>query len=98
MTRLRFSPQALRDLVEIGAYIEQDSPTYAARFILRLEEHCDLVARRPLIGRVRDEVRPGLRSIRYNRYAIFYRLIEDGIEIVRVIHNARDLEQAMREI
>jgi toxin ParE1/3/4 len=97
MARLRFSNKAQRDLTGIADYIAQDSPHHAARFILRLEEHCRLLANRPLIGRTRDEVRPGLRSVRFGRYVIFYRPAEDGAEIVRVIHSARDLGRAMRE-
>lgn len=96
MARLRFSAHAQADLNDIGDYIAQDSPEHAARFVARIEQHCQLIASRPLIGRARDEVRPGLRSISYGRYVIFYRPIEDGAEIVRVIHAARDLARAVR--
>jgi toxin ParE1/3/4 len=97
MGHLRFSRQALQDLVEIGDYIAQDSPANAARFVMRLEQHCELLASRPLIGRARNEVRPGLRSIKYNRYVIFYHITEEDVEIVRVLHNARDLDKAMKD-
>jgi toxin ParE1/3/4 len=97
MAQLRFSSTAQRDLTSIADYIAQGSPHHAARFILRLEEHCQLLANRPLMGRARDEVRLGLRSVRFGRYVIFYRPAEDGAEIVRVIHSARDLDRAMQE-
>lgn len=45
----------------------------------------------PGIGRRRDDLAPGLRSISYANYLIFYRPIDDGIEIVRVLHGSRDL-------
>ena len=95
MGLLRFSAQAHLDLVEIGDYIAQDSAETAARFVRRLEDHCTLLSNRPLMGRPRDEIRPGLRSVRYGRYAIFYRAIEGGVEIARVIHSARDLDTAL---
>ena len=97
MALLRFSPQSLKDLGDIGDYIANDSPESAARFVEGLQEHCMLVAARPLIGRVRNEVRPGLRSVLYGRYLIFYRSIQDGAEIVRVIHSARDVRRAIAE-
>ena len=40
---------------------------------------------------------PGLRSLAYGRYVIFYRAIEDGAEIARVLHGARDLRRIMRD-
>jgi toxin ParE1/3/4 len=44
----------------------------------------------PLIGRQREELSPRLRSFPVSRYIIFYRPMENGIEIVRVLHGARD--------
>jgi plasmid stabilization system protein ParE len=48
MAQLRFTESAERDLVDIGNFIARDSPASAARFIARLEEHCDLLAAHPL--------------------------------------------------
>jgi toxin ParE1/3/4 len=93
---LRFSEQAERDLVEIGNFIARDNPANATRFIARLEDHCNLLARHPLIGRVRHDLLPGLRSLPFGRYIIFYRLMDGVVEIVRVFHAARDLRRALR--
>lgn len=98
MARLRFAFHAERDLVEIGDFIARDSPPNAARFIAQLEEFCRFLASRPLAGRVRDELSTGLRSFTYGRYVIFYRVIDDGVEIVRVLHGARDLRRAIGEV
>ena len=81
MTPPRFSPQSQRDLNDIGDYIAKDSPQNAARFVARLEQHCELIAQQPLIGRIRDEVRPGLRSFGFGRYVIFYRPIAESAEL-----------------
>jgi toxin ParE1/3/4 len=43
------------------------------------------------MGRVRDELVPSLRSFPVGKYVIFYRPIENGIEIARILHGARDL-------
>jgi toxin ParE1/3/4 len=71
VARLRFTESAERDLVEVGNFIARDNPANAARFVERLEEHCELLASRPLIGRARNELVPGLRSLPFGRYVIF---------------------------
>jgi len=48
------------------------------------------------MGRTRDELVPGLRSLPFGRYVIFYRALDDGSEIVRVLHGARDLRRALQ--
>jgi len=48
------------------------------------------------MGRLRDELADGLRSFPVGRYVIFYRPIPKGIEIVRVLHGARDLDAIFR--
>jgi toxin ParE1/3/4 len=45
----------------------------------------------PVIGRTREELSHGLRSFPFGRYVIFYRLNEYGVEIVRVLHGARNI-------
>ena len=96
MPVLRFADRAQHDLDEIGTYIERNDPTNASRFVDRLEAHCRLLSRHLLLGRSRSEFRPGLRSFPFGRYLIFYRPIDDGVEIVRVLHGARDLRRVLR--
>ena len=96
MAQLRFSERAEQDLVEIGDFIARDNPIAAAEFVARLEQRCSFWASHPLAGRARGELLPGLRSLAYGRYVIFYQAIEDGAEIVRVLHGARDLGRALR--
>ena len=49
------------------------------------------LASNPGMGRVRNELMEGIRSFAVGRYVIFYRSIPKGIEIVRVLHGARDV-------
>ena len=50
-----------------------------------------ILAEQPLLGRSREELAPGMRSFPLGRYVIFYEVLRDGIEIVRVLHGSRDL-------
>lgn len=43
------------------------------------------------MGRKRDELVPNLRSFPVGNYLIFYRPINQGIEVLRVLHGARDI-------
>ena len=89
--RVRFFPEARADLHQIWDYIAEDDVEAATRLVDLVEEKCTLLARSPDIGRVRDELAPGLRSFPVGRYAIFYRRAKGGIEIVRVLSGWRDI-------
>lgn len=92
MPRLLKRPEAENDLEEIWWYIAQDSPNNADRFLDRIQERCSSLADFPQIGTPRDEIKKGLRSQTIGNYLIFYFPLEEGIDIVRVLHGSRDLE------
>jgi toxin ParE1/3/4 len=58
----------------------------------RIEGLGQLLAQHPHLERRREELAAGLRSFPMGRYLVFYRPIEDGIEIVRVLHASRDID------
>lgn len=89
--RVRFLPAARADLHQIWDYIADDDVEAAMRLVDLVEEKCALLARAPDIGRVRDELAPGLRSFPIGKYVIFYRRAKGGIEIVRVLSGWRDI-------
>ena len=92
MTPLRISPRASEDLLEIWSYIADDSEANADGFIDKIYETMELLARQPGFGRRRDELALGIQSFLVGRYIIFYRVVAGAIEIVRVLHGARDIE------
>lgn len=92
MPRLLIRPEAENDLDEIWWYIAQDSPNNADKFLDRIQGSCLSLADFPQIGTNRDEIISGLRSQPVGHYLIFYFQLEDGIEIVRVLHGSRDIK------
>jgi toxin ParE1/3/4 len=56
----------------------------------RIGRRFDLLADNPGMGLARDDLRPGLRRFTHARYLIYYRPIRGGIEVVRLVHGARD--------
>ena len=84
-------PRAKSDLVEIWDYIAEDSEARADSFLDRIDKKFWILAQRPAIGRLRDELAESLRSFPVGRYIIFYIPLSNGVEIVRVLHSARDM-------
>ncbi len=85
-------PEAEQDLVDIYLHISRDNPTAAEKLVRTIDAKCERLARSPMIGRARPELRPDLRSFPFGAYLILYRAIDDGVEIVRVVHAARNLD------
>lgn len=79
------------DLVDIWVYIAQDSPAAADRVLDNIDGKCRLLADNPLLGPARPDIASGLRYFPVGSYLILYREIVGGIEVVRVVHGARNL-------
>jgi toxin ParE1/3/4 len=56
-----------------------------------IESTLKIIASGPGMGRKVEELAQNLRSFPMGSYLIFYRPIEDGIELIRVLHSARDI-------
>ena len=91
MANLVISPEAEQDLVDIWLYIAEDQPINADCFLERLEEYAERVAEFNDMGIDRPELASNLKSFPVDRYILFYRQIENGIELVRVLHSSRDI-------
>ena len=96
MPRIVRTPEADRDLWEIVLYIAAEHEQAAYRLIDTIDEKLDMLAQFPHAGVERPELLKDLRSFPVGRYLIFYRPIEDGIEVLRVLHGARDLRRLFR--
>ena len=95
MTRILKTPKAEADLDDIWLFIARDSITNADGFLDKLLETCSLLASHPLIGSDKNYLANKLRSFPVDKYCIFYFPLEDGIEIVRVLHSARDIQNLL---
>lgn len=91
MPRLVILPAAWADLIEIGDFIAQENPARALSFISEIEAKMRHAADRPESYPARDDVREGLRAARHGRYLIFFATIGTDVQIVRVLHGAREL-------
>jgi toxin ParE1/3/4 len=90
-------PRALRDIVEIAVFIAEESVEASDRFLEAVELTFRALARMPRVGarcRFRNPRFAAVRMWRvrgFENYLIFYRPRQDGIEVLRLIHGARDI-------
>ncbi|MFB2921011.1 MULTISPECIES: type II toxin-antitoxin system RelE/ParE family toxin [Aerosakkonema] len=90
-------PLAEQDLLDIWEFIAEDSLDRADEFLDRLEGKLQTLALNPGMGRRREELLTGLRSFPSDNYIVFYRKIEDGIDVIRILHGSRDFEAIFRQ-
>jgi toxin ParE1/3/4 len=86
-------PAFVDDLTEAYAFLAHRSPTAADRLLDQVEAAVELLSHYPDLGHPREDLRPGLRSLRVRpfQHLLFYRRAADEIVLLRLIHGARDL-------
>ena len=95
MRGIRIARRAEADLANASEYLdgETGNPEFGNRLVLDLERVMYLIAENPWMGRARSDLRKGLRGFPHGSHTIFWRLHDEYIEIVRVLHQRQDAEQ-----
>jgi toxin ParE1/3/4 len=98
----RILPAADRDLDDQAAYLTSEASLEAAlRFYDAASSTFAKLADMAGIGERWPSTNPRLTDIRvwridhFDKHLIFYRPVDDGIEIVRIIHAARDIDAVL---
>lgn len=97
MKTVVFNPMAQEDLKEIVAHIATDNPVAASNVRNDILDTAESLGHHPGLG-----IRPrfsaprfvGIRFLpasQYHPYLLFYRELPDEVEILRVLHGARNL-------
>ncbi|AFY95562.1 type II toxin-antitoxin system RelE/ParE family toxin [Chamaesiphon minutus] len=92
MMRCSIAPSALRDLDDISDYFLERNINAGEQFLQEFTKKCRNLATFPAMGRSYSHIRFDLRGIPLQSHIILYRLIDDGLEIVRVVNARQDLE------
>ena len=97
--RVRFRPSARRDLLAIHDYLAKVAGVKTAgRYIDRIERACHALATFPERGTLHDDIRQGVRAIGFERRAtIAFRVLADGVQIVRILYGGRDIRAALAD-
>lgn len=91
MAVVRQTSKAAKDLIDIAVFVAADDPRAADQLLDIFDAKCRMLVGQPELGVLRKDLAPGLRFLPVGNYLIFYRVIPDGIEVIRVLHGARDL-------
>ena len=86
MIEPRLTEQAEADLDDLWAYIAANNPDAADRMVDAVLEASRVHVRFPGMGQNRDDLRPGLRCFVVSPYVVFYRPVEETIEVLRILH------------
>jgi toxin ParE1/3/4 len=91
MRELVKRPRARQDLKDIWRYgFETWGETQADHYLAELDAGMALLREHPALGKARDELRPGYRSLQINEHLVYYLVTPSVIRIVRVLHVRMD--------
>jgi len=92
MARVVWSSVARDDLKALVAFIKADSPGYAQTFGLHIQQRVEQLHHFPESGRkIPEDKRGTYRELIVGNYRVVYRVDEDTVTIVTLIHGARML-------
>ena len=97
MKRYRLTALAQADIDSAWFYIAKDRPSAADRFVERLRRHFELLAENPLVGEGREDLGDSVRQSTVGNYVVLYRSADGRVQIVRVVHGARDVFAEFRK-
>jgi toxin ParE1/3/4 len=92
MAQVRRTATSKSDLSTIADFIAADNPLAAERWLDEVGRTLSVIATHPHIGERVDHLAPGIRRHSFGQYLLFYRPIDGGIELRRVLHGARNIE------
>ena len=103
--RILKKPQVERDLIDHFSYIARDKIEPAKRFLHVAEKSFNDLAKNQDLGHSWQSPLPQLAGIRvypmpspFRNYLVFYRPIEEGIEVLTVLHGARHLQAILERL
>jgi len=94
---------AKRDVAKQWDYLRERNPDAAERYVAAVQAMFERLLATPGMGPLREYGNPTLSGMRmksvadFNKYLIFYRPVDDGIEIIRVLHSARNIAAILRK-
>lgn len=88
--KLRYARRARNDIDGIYEFVGQHDKRAASAIVRRIRSASELLAKYPGLGRPTDMAGVRLFPLVPFRYLIYYRAVEDTLEIIHVRHGRRD--------
>lgn len=94
MAEFSLRPKAIADLEGIWEYtVDTWGEEQAERYVRLINESFREIADNPSLGRPCDAIRNGYRKRGVSRHVIFYRTIDGGVDVVRILHERMDVDR-----
>jgi len=85
--------KAVADLEEIWLYtVKNWSVTQADRYYNLIFDEIGFICKHPSAGKSMEHIRKGYRASKVKSHLIFYRIINDTIEVIRILHERMDID------
>jgi len=92
------SKKAISDLEEIWYHtVQKWSADQANRYYDLILEKVNHICEKPDSGKSFDHIRKGYRASKVKSHIIFYKVVNDSIEVIRVLHERMDIESRLIE-
>ena len=90
--------KAVSDLEEIWHYtVEKWSAEQADRYYNLIFDEINYICRNINAGKSMEHVRQGYRASKVKSHLIFYRIVKDTIEVIRILHERMDIENRLND-
>jgi toxin ParE1/3/4 len=94
LSRYVLSPRARADLEEIWNYSAAHwGDAQAEAYVRQIQAAIEKVAADPRRGRACDDIRDGYYKASVGSHVLFYRRIENGVDVVRILHQKMDFNR-----
>jgi plasmid stabilization system protein ParE len=87
--KIRYTPRARGDIESIWYYLNERSPSSAANVVKAIYAGVQFIADHPEASQRAEHPDIRVRVVRRYRYKIFYRIIDETIEILHIRHSSR---------
>jgi len=92
------SKKAVSDLEEIWFYtFEKWSKQQADRYYNLIFNEINYIRKNVSTGKSMEHVRKGYRATKVKSHLIFYKIVNDTIEIIRILHEQMDIENRLND-
>jgi len=90
INKIVWSPASVKNLEDIADYIYINSPLYAPIFVQKIINSVERLKEFPHSGRIVPEFnQPDIREVIFHNYRIVYRIKDNLVEVVLVIHGTK---------
>ena len=94
MAQYALSPAAQADLESIWEYsLRHWGEAQAETYIRSIQTACEALAKGTIVSRAVEEIRTGYRKVAVGSHVMFFRIQQDTVEIMRILHQSMDIER-----